>query len=114
MAENGRSFVVTSLNSGRSFGARRVLPAGAGVTIGVGSAQTLAVTAIRGNRFLALVSGDGGRSWRVTLSLPAPDGDAGRFFLDFQSARTARVAFGGPTIWTTRDAGATWSRSDPF
>jgi hypothetical protein len=108
------TFVRTSIDAGRTFGTRHTVPSGAGTTIAAGSARTLLVTGIAGGRFQALVSRDGGQTWRATLSIPAREGDAGTWFADFQSARTARVAFGGPSIWTTRDAGATWSRSDPF
>ena len=109
-----RAFVLTSSNSGRSFGRRFRVPAGGATMLAAGSSRTLAVTVLRGGGFEALASRDGGRTWRSTLLIPTAQGDSGLFSLGFQSARTARVSFGTASIWATRDAGETWSRSDPF
>ncbi len=113
MFSERRSFLMTSADSGRSFAPRRVLPKAFADEVAAGSGFTIAVAATRGARSVVLVSRDGGRTWRTTLSAALPEGDV-RVFFGFQNASTARVALSGSAIWTTRDAGANWTRSDPF
>ena len=57
---------------------------------------------------------DGGRTWRDSLDRSGYQGVIGARFLGFEDDRTARVALGDGSIWTTYDAGRTWTRSDPF
>ena len=108
------NFVVTSTNDARTFGRGRELPNAGMVGISVGSASTIAVSAFRGHGPRVFVSHDGGRTWKVTLEGPVPDPEGSRYFLGFQDSRTARAAFSGRSIWTTRDAARTWTRSNPF
>ena len=108
-----RGFLRTSTDSGRSFGPRHALPKAFADEVAAGSSSTIAVAATRGARSVILVSHDGGRTWRATLSTASADGDV-RLFLGFENPRTARAALSGSAIWTTRDAGRTWIRSNPF
>ncbi|MFY9588197.1 MAG: hypothetical protein WAT66_12160 [Actinomycetota bacterium] len=113
MSPQTRQFVMTSRDAGFSFGPRRALPRVSAEAISLATQSTIAVAVLRANRSEVLVSRDGGRTWRMTLSVPGGEVDT-RFFLGFQNATTARAAFSGRSIWTTRDAGRTWTRSNPF
>lgn len=98
-------FVITSTDGGSNFGdpvtthttSERIL-------FGAASASKLFYAADALYR-----SVDGGRSWqRVAVDATTGRGDAG--FLGFESPTTGRWVSGdGSTVWTTVDAGATWS-----
>ncbi|HEU5002413.1 MAG TPA: hypothetical protein VFW71_06505 [Actinomycetota bacterium] len=71
----------------------------------VGSARNFAAFTTTG----VVVSHDGGTTWRTTLQgnrLSAAS-------LSFEDATTLRASFGGATIYTSVDAGETWTASQP-
>jgi photosystem II stability/assembly factor-like uncharacterized protein len=52
---------------------------------------------------------DGGQSWRLVSAVPLGRGEP--IFVGFESASVGRVVTdAGRTIWTTRDAGQTWTK----
>ena len=98
-------FVITSTDGGASFGD----PVATHTT----SERILFAAASASKIFYAADalyrSVDGGHSWqRVAVDATTGRGDAG--FLGFESPTTGRWVSGdGSTVWTTVDAGATWS-----
>jgi photosystem II stability/assembly factor-like uncharacterized protein len=114
LVEEPPVFVRRSTDGGRSFGPRRDTPDKSSDRLSAGSAQILAVTEEVNGRFVVVMSKDGGRSWRVSLDGPKVGRGQWGTWLGFEDSNTARVAFGGPSIWTTLDAGKTWRRSNPF
>jgi len=97
-----QAFLVTSHDAGAVFGPH--LPAPSGTRLVAGSATALAL----GGRGGVNVSHDGGVTWHETLQ-----GTGGPTFLGFEDATTARASFGNGTLYTTTDAGDTWSTSSP-
>ncbi len=105
-----RGFTITSTDDGATFGA-------AGAPIGTGPASVLATPT--GDVQLAFAGGlyrstDRGHSW---ARLAGPGGGGGSAaFLGFESATAGRTIIdesatliGSATIWTTADAGASWT-----
>ena len=102
-----RWFVATSSDAGAHFSAQPgAIPSAAAGQLLNGDASTVLVST--GKRMAR--STDGGRSWRL---VPRPIGPFA--FLGFESSQVGRaVTVYGNAIWTTRDGGLTWSRSDAF
>jgi photosystem II stability/assembly factor-like uncharacterized protein len=94
-----RQFVATSTDHGASFAGRGTLPQRADQLTGD---PTTVLIAAGGS---LLRSADGGRSWARLIQPTGPVS-----FLGFESARVGRaVTDGGRTIWTTSDAGESWT-----
>jgi hypothetical protein len=107
-------FVTTSFDAGTTFGSMLKLPLSAQATggaIAAGSPGSIVVGARDGNAWLVTVSHDMGGTWRTTLSHRAAVDLV--VFLGFEDDRTGRVAFVGDRLWTTRDAGDTWTLGRP-
>lgn len=108
----GPAWVRVSVNGGASFGPDQVVQSGSGTPPGVvGRFQLAAASAGRllvvetgehGSR--VLVTEDGGRTWRASLSLTT---DRTVVLIGYQDPHTARVAQAGQ-VWTTKDGGRTW------
>jgi photosystem II stability/assembly factor-like uncharacterized protein len=108
--------VTMSTNAGTTFGPPRALPlppGAVGEAVAAGAPGSIAVAALDGSRQQVLVSRDQGASWITTLTAVSDNGVAGVGFLGFEDVNTARVAFTGDRLWTTRDAGTTWSLGRP-
>lgn len=108
----GNSAVAVSVDGGRTFHAGKALDR---IEIAVGSASSsvpLLVGSVNGQEALVR-STDGGANWLVVAQAgTAPTGGTQQpGFLGFESATTGRwVAAAYPhTVWTTTDAGATWT-----
>jgi photosystem II stability/assembly factor-like uncharacterized protein len=97
-------FTITSTDGGRTFrtGDLQALGAAGISALGAASAATLIVSSDDTYR-----STDGGRTWR-RLHANGGSGPALAHWIGFESATVGR-ATDGRTIWTTRDAGLTWS-----
>jgi photosystem II stability/assembly factor-like uncharacterized protein len=97
-------FTITSTDGGRSFrtGDLQALGAAGISALGAASAATLIVSSDDTYR-----STDGGHTWR-RLHANGGSGPGLASWIGFESATVGR-ATDGRTIWTTRDAGLTWS-----
>jgi photosystem II stability/assembly factor-like uncharacterized protein len=102
-------FVRTSVDGGKTFGASRGVPIDTFGALRAASAETLIVGSSSTRANSVLVSSDGGSTWRTTLHAPRRTGDS--LALGWETSQTARVTFDTPSIWTTRDAGAHWTRN---
>jgi photosystem II stability/assembly factor-like uncharacterized protein len=105
----GWQFTVTSTDAGRSFHAGDLTALGASPAdaLAAGSAKVLLVGLADG----VYRSTDGGATF-ARVGANAGSGPSGQdlTFAGFESGQDARVADdGGRTIWTTHDAGATWT-----
>jgi photosystem II stability/assembly factor-like uncharacterized protein len=107
----GAQFTVTSTDGGKHFTAPSAgLGTVAGKVVGAASASTLLVNSDRLYR-----STDGGQHWQRTGGRgPAP---ASASYLGFESstlgralATDAAAGAGSSSVWTTTDAGLTWTR----
>lgn len=102
-----RWFVATSTDAGAHFSAQpgTIPPVAAGRLLNGDPTTVLVCTGRRMAR-----SADGGRSWSLVSRPVGPFA-----FLGFENSHVGRaVTVHGNAIWTTRDGGATWSRSDAF
>lgn len=102
---HGSSYVTTSSDGGSSFTPQSgAIPAGAAGGLLTGSPDTVLLS---GGDDGVERSIDGGVHWQPV------SGPSGQItFVGSESTTTARVvADGGRSIWTTRDAGATWHRA---
>jgi hypothetical protein len=96
-----RWFVATSTDDGDTFTAQSGTVPAATAGLLTGDATTVLVTAASG----MARSTDGGKTWQSV-----PDVTGKISFVGFESERVGRaVSADGQTIWTTRDAGKTWS-----
>lgn len=96
-----RSFVADSTDAGRHFARQAGTVPAATANLLTGDPTTVLLT---GGTGLAR-STDGGATWRTP-----PDVTGAVSFIGFESRQVGRaVTDGGRTIWTTRDAGASWS-----
>jgi photosystem II stability/assembly factor-like uncharacterized protein len=97
-------FTITSTDGGNTFhpGATTGLGAAPVSALGSASAATLLVSSDSTYR-----STDGGRTWRRTTANGA-GAPAHATWIGFESTTTGR-ATDGRTVWTTHDAGQTWS-----
>jgi hypothetical protein len=106
------SFVAVSTDGGRTFRSGKLL-ANLQIQVGSASSSTVFVVGAVGGHESLVRSADGGQTWTVVAqSGPAFAGSGPRSgFLGFESATTGRwVSVRDPrTVWTTRDAGATWT-----
>jgi BNR/Asp-box repeat. len=99
--DQSRYFVATSTDGGAHFDAQSgSIPESAGGSLAGDPATVLGAG---GSRQLA-VSTNGGRSWTT-----APGVTGNVTFVGFESNTVGRVVTGGNTIWTTRDAGQSWT-----
>ena len=55
-----------------------------------------------------MLSTDGGANWRTTLNVAT---QAGAVALGWENPQTARASFATDAMWTTRDAGRTWTEN---
>jgi photosystem II stability/assembly factor-like uncharacterized protein len=108
-------FVATSSNAGVTFAAGTA-KAGLSAPIAAESARDVFATVAGSPKSAGqlLRSTDGGKTWAVVATAPATStfGGFAYGFLGFENTTTGRwVSPSDPyTIWTTRDAGATWTR----
>jgi hypothetical protein len=95
------SFTSTSTDGGLSFHAGRAFPSGSAMRLGAASSSVLLAATDTTNR-----SADAGRTWQPVA---APNPGAVRW-IGFESDQVGRaLSQGGGVIFTTRDAGLTWS-----
>lgn len=101
-AAGGRALLLTSSDGGASFhiANRRALGSADVALIAAASAQDLFADSDELYR-----STDGGNHFGRVAGPAQPS------FLGFETARVGRALTGSDTVWTTRDGGATWSRS---
>jgi len=102
----GTQFTSTSSDGGASFrpGGRDALGAAPITALGAASAAVLFVSSDATYR-----SPDGGSTW-LRLRANGGSGPGPATFIGFESATVGRaIADSGRTIWTTRDAGLTWT-----
>jgi hypothetical protein len=99
----GPEYISTSIDQGQTF-TPAAASAGQSIDmIGAASARVLVASAGGLSR-----SVDGGASWNQVLSPPTQT--SGFTFLGFESATTGRWVSGdASTVWTTHDAGQTWT-----
>jgi hypothetical protein len=106
------SFVAVSTDGGRTFRPGKALD-NLEIQVGSASSSTVFVVGAVGGRESLVRTNDGGQTWTVVAqSGSMPAGFLPRSgFLGFESATTGRwVSVSDPsTVWTTRDAGATWA-----
>jgi photosystem II stability/assembly factor-like uncharacterized protein len=113
--DSERHFTMTSTDGGGHFtAAPAVLGSAAGDTLGAASSSTLLVSLD-----LLYLSTDGGRSWSRVDKLPG-GGPGQASYIGFETGTVGRVlapdSTGGPgasTVWTTTDAGRSWT-AQPF
>ena len=109
----GRAAVQVSTDHGATFGPRRDVPQTPLKTlgpIGAGTADDIAIAYADQEGSGALISNNGGSTWRVTLAPPAIHTTTYFPQIGWEDGRTARASFNTGSIWTTRDAGATWTQ----
>jgi len=101
----GTQFTSTSTDGGATFRAGGPLASGssAGGLLGAASAQVQFVMSDALYR-----TGDGGNTWQPVAAVTLGPGTG--IFVGFESAAVGRVVTdSGRTVWTTRDAGLTWT-----
>jgi len=113
-ATGPKPFVLISTDHGSHWSGRHPLPATAQSgnvlnLVAIGSPESLVAWVESGTNSTIITSLDGAKSWRSTLEVPVPADDRSEPFLEFQDDRVVRAFFGGNTIWTSRDAGRTWT-----
>jgi photosystem II stability/assembly factor-like uncharacterized protein len=102
----GRPFTVTSTDGGAGYrpGGRQSLGSARISALGAASASVLLVSSDDTYR-----SDDGGQTWR-RLDANAGSGPGAVSWFGFESATVGRaISSDGRTVWTTPDAGKTWS-----
>ncbi|MCL2780752.1 MAG: hypothetical protein FWD74_04575 [Actinomycetia bacterium] len=113
----GTYFTLTSTDGGASFRAGSAAPAGT-VFVGASSATVLLAT----DQLYLYRSANGGASWRRVAAVPGAQAKIGTSYaagisptpIGFESATTGRWIYNwgdrdGAAIWTTTDAGLTWT-----
>lgn len=100
---DGTDFTAVSTDGGASFQAGEAIPGGPGELLGAASARVQLMLSF-GSMYRTQ---DGGATWQpVRLQL----GPGEPIFVGFESATVGRVVTDtGRTVWTTRDAGLTWT-----
>ena len=101
-------FVRISGDGGQTFGAPHAVPQ-ISLVVRAASAQTLLIGCDLSDTNVVLRSNDGGVTWRTTLMSSVPS--SGTVTLGWEDPQTARVSVGTDAIWTTRDAGAGWTKN---
>ncbi len=97
------SFIRVSGDGARTFGLPLDVPIRTVGVVRAASAQTVLI----GDGTGVTVSSDGGATWHTTLTAsPAPGSSIA---LGWENPETARASFDTDAIWTTRDAGRTWT-----
>ena len=112
-----KAAIQVSTDRGATFGARRDVPQTPQKTIGpvaAGTAEDIAIAYADTRRYGALTTNDGGVTWHATLR-PSNGADPRHVVPAFHRVgrrdHCARASFNTGSIWTTRDAGRTWTRS---
>lgn len=109
------SFVMASSDAGATFGPHH--PVGtatdSALTLAAGSPTNLAVAVWTGTDAVVDVTHDGGLTWHSTVGTALANAAASNPLLRFEDATTARASFGDGTLYTTTDAGDTWSAARP-
>ncbi len=106
----GPAWVRISTNGGATFGPDQVLPApprSGGYyryQLAAASASRLVVTETGQHGSRLLTTQDGGRTWKLTLTMPST---APVLLVGFEDPHTARVAQAN-TVWTTTNGARTW------
>ncbi len=102
-------FVLVSTDAGATWSKRRTVPGRAFVVSAASSRVMSLWQSGQGQSEAVATSHDGGRTWRTALTVDKLTGPA---FLAYQDGRTARASRGGPELWTTHDAGLSWSATE--
>jgi hypothetical protein len=108
--------VRVSFDSGRRFARRHTVapvPLNTFGPVAAASADTIAVGYSDRDQYGVLVTHDGGLTWRATLARSSGRSRASGYVpsVGWEDAYTARASFNTDSIWTTRDAGATWTEN---
>ncbi len=111
----GTAWVRVSPNDGTSFGPDRIVPAPAGIpanqTFGyqlAAASPSLLLVVVHGQHgYRVMLSTNGGRTWRTTLT---PNGQGSVLLVGYEDPQTARIAQ-GDLVWTTRDGGQHWTEN---
>jgi hypothetical protein len=116
-AEVGKSAAAVQISTdrGKTFGARHAVPGSFlnADPIAAATGNTVAVAFSDPHARGILVSNDGGVTWRRALELRKSPSSSNSFdaLLGWQDAHTGRASFNTDEIWTTRDAGRTWTEN---
>jgi photosystem II stability/assembly factor-like uncharacterized protein len=107
-------WLTLSSDSGDHFGALQPVPvnAAAAAQLALADDGRIALVASAGGGSAptqVIRSNDGGRTWAGVLSAPPATTQGVVPWFGFEDAATGRVSFGTPALWTTTDAGLTWS-----
>lgn len=109
----GTLWYTESLDAGAHFGALEPVPVSAEATVQLALADNGAVALVASTAASqpsqVIRSSDGGRGWQDVLSAPTPATPPVEPWLGFEDAVTGRVSFGDTALWTTSDAGVTWT-----
>jgi photosystem II stability/assembly factor-like uncharacterized protein len=108
-----RPYLLNSSDSGATFGGRHPMPHVSANSLAAGSATVLASLGLVGSDSVVFISRDSGETWTIGLRVKSAPAE-GSVYLGFQDEGTARAAFGTSDLWTTYDAGLSWTRSSPF
>lgn len=107
--------LAVSTDRGKTFDPRRAVPGTAFGPIAVASADTIAMGYSSPHKSGVIVTHDGGGTWRSALATSVTSVTSARTgylgpTIGWQDAQTGRASFTTDSIWTTRDAGRTWTK----
>jgi hypothetical protein len=102
-------FVLVSNDAGATWSNRRTVPGRAFIISAASSSVMSLWQSGQGQSQAVATSRDGGRTWRTALSADKLTGPA---FLAYLDGRTAHASRGGPELWTSHDAGRSWSATE--
>jgi photosystem II stability/assembly factor-like uncharacterized protein len=110
----GTLWYTESSDAGMHFGPLEAVPISSDATVQLALADGGAVALVASSGANApgqvFRSTDRGRGWDNVLSSPSPGPSGVTPWLGFEDDTTGRVTFGDTSLWSTDDAGATWSQ----